>query len=151
MQLSETRYRKVVWIGGVYDLIVNLPFALPVLVSVHLATLEKFQAWLGFSGEFPVFDPFQLLFLNAFGSVAVIWALLRITKPEPLFGLTDGAMRAVLSSLMLYYLVAWNIPQIVILFLVPEIAFALAQLGGYGWYHQLKNDTKQVRQVVSRR
>ena len=151
MRLSETKYRKVVWIGGVYDLIVNLPFALPVLVSVHLATLEKFQAWLGFSGEFPVFDPFQLLFLNAFGSIAVIWAALRIAKPEPLFGLTDGAMRAVLSSLMLYYLVVWDIPQIVVLFLVPEIAFAVAQLGGYWLYQPLKNDTSGKIQVVSRR
>ena len=62
MQLSETKYRKIVWFGGIYDLIVNLPFALPVLVSVHLATVAKFQAWLGLSGDFPVFDPFQLFF-----------------------------------------------------------------------------------------
>ena len=142
MQLSETRYRKIVWIGGLYDLIVNLPFALPVLVSIHLETLATFQAWLGLSGEFPVFDPFHLLFVNVFGSVAVIWAVLRIARPEPLFGLTDGAMRAVLSSLMLYYLVVWNIPQIVVLFLVPEIAFAIAQLGGYWRYRQLRNTTK---------
>jgi len=136
MQLSGTRYRKIVWFGGIYDLIVNLPFALPVLVSVHLETMAKFQAWLGLTGEFPVFGPFQLLFLNVFGSVATIWAVLRIAKPEPLLGLTDGAMRAVLAGLMLYYLVVWNIPQIVVLFLMLEILFGVAQLGGYWLYRR---------------
>ena len=136
MQISETKYRKIVWFGAIYDLIVNLPFALPVLVSIHLATVAKFQAWLGLSGDFPVFDPFQLLFLNVFGSVATIWAILRIARPEPFLGLTDGAMRAVLAGLMLYYLVIWNIPQIVILFLIFEILFGVAQLGGYWLYRR---------------
>lgn len=131
MQFSEKKYRKIVWLGGIYDLIVNLPFALPIVVSMHLATVAKLQAWLGLRGEFPVFDPFQLLFLNVFGSVATIWAILRIAKPEPLFGLTDGAMRAVLSGLMLYYLLVWNVPQIVVLFLIFEVLFGVAQLGGY--------------------
>ena len=144
MPLSETSYRKVVWFGGLYDLIITLPFALPGLVSVQLETLAKIQAWLGLVGEFPVFDPFQLLFLNVFGSIAAIWGVLRIAKPEPMLGLTDGAMRAVLSGLMLYYLVAWNVPQIVVLFLVPEIALGVAQLGGY-WLYRRKV------QVVSRR
>lgn len=136
MQLSETKYRKIVWLGGIYDLIVNLPFALPSVVSMHLATVAKLQTWLGLSGEFPVFDPFQLLFLNVFGSVATIWAILRIAKPEPLFGLTDGAMRAVLSGLMLYYLLVWNVPQIVVLFLIFEVLFGVAQLGGYWFYRR---------------
>lgn len=81
MQLPETKYRKIVWLGGIYDLIVNLPFALPVVVSMHLASVAKFQAWLGLNGEFPAFDPFQLLFLNVFGSVATIWAILRNQNP----------------------------------------------------------------------
>lgn len=136
MQLSEVKYRKIVWLGGIYDLIVNLPFALPIVVSMHLATVEKLQAWLGLYGEFPVFDPFQLLFVNVFGSVATIWAILRIAKPEPLFGLTDGAMRAVLSGLMLYYLLVWNVPQIVVLFLIFEVLFGVAQLGGYWFYRR---------------
>ena len=136
MQLSEKRYGRVVWFGGVYDVIVNLPFALPGLVSAQLETLAKIQAWLGLAGEFPVFEPFQLLLLNVFGSVATIWGILRIAKPDPILGLTDGAMRAVLAGLMLYYLVAWNVPQIVALFLVFEILFGVAQLGGYWLYRQ---------------
>ena len=136
MQLSETKYRKIVWFGGIYDLIVNFPFALPVLASMHLETLATVQAWLGLSGAFPAFDPFQLLILNVFGSVATIWAILRIARPEPLFGLTDGAMRAVLAGLMLYYLLAWNIPQIVAVFFALEVLFGVAQLGGYRLYRR---------------
>ena len=136
MHMFENRYRKIVRFGGVYDLIATLPLALPGLVSMQLETLEKIQKGLGLSGQFPVFEPFQLFFLNLFGSLAVIWGVLRIIKPEPLLGLTDGIARAGLSGLMLYYLIVWNIPQVVVLFVVPEILFGIAQLGGYWRYRQ---------------
>lgn len=136
MNVTEKRYRKVVWFGGVYDLIVNIPFALPGLVVMHLDTMAKFQAWLGLTGQFPVFDPLHLFFLNVFGSVATIWSVLRIVKPEPVFGLTDGTMRAAIACLIGYYLFVWSIPQIVVLFIVPEVLFGIAQLGGYWLYHR---------------
>lgn len=136
MDTVERRYRAVVRSGGIYDVLVNLPLALPGLVVVQLDTLARLQVWLGLTGRFPVFDPFQLFFLNVFGSVATIWGILRIVKPDPVFGLTDGAMRAVISGLMVYYLVIWSIPQIVVLFLAPEILFGIAQLGGYGLYRR---------------
>lgn len=135
MDNFNKRYRKIVWFGGLYDLVVTFPFALPGLVGIQLETLEKVQGALGLAGEFPTFDPFQLFFLNLFGSIVTIWAVLRIAKPEPLFGLTDGIGRAVFSSLMLYYLVVWGIPQVVWLFVIPEILFGMAQLGGY-WLHR---------------
>lgn len=136
MHTFEKNYRKIVRAGGIYDVVATAPLALPGVVSVQLQTLEKIQQGLGLSGQFPVFDPFQLFFLNLFGSLAVIWGVLRIIKPEPLLGLTDGIARAVLSGLMLYYLVVWNIPQVVVLFIVPEILFGVLQLGGYWRYRR---------------
>lgn len=136
MHALEKNYRKIVRAGGIYDVVATFPLALPGLVSVQLQTLEKIQRGLGLSGQFPVFDPFQLFFLNLFGSLAVIWGVLRIIKPEPLLGLTDGVARAVLSGLMLYYLIVWDIPQVVVLFIVPEILFGIAQLGGYWLYRR---------------
>lgn len=136
MHTLEKNYWKIVRAGGIYDVVATVPLALPGLVSVQLQTLEKIQQGLGLSGQFPVFDPFQLFFLNLFGSLAVIWGVLRIIKPEPLLGLTDGIARAVLSGLMLYYLVVWNIPQVVVLFIVPEILFGIPQLGGYWLYRR---------------
>lgn len=65
-----------------------------------------------------------------------VWFVLRIVKPEPLFGLADGIARVAFSSLMIYYLVVWNIPQVVVMFLVPEILFGFAQLGGYWLYRK---------------
>lgn len=91
-------------------------------------------------GPFPVFHPFQLFFLNLFGSLVVVWAALRIAKPAPLFGLADGIARAAFSCLMLYYLLVWDIPQIVWLFVVPEILFGVTQLGGYWLYRQSQRD-----------
>lgn len=145
MQNFEKRYRRVVWFGGLYDFLVTFPFALPGLVGIQLATLEKVQGWLGLAGRFPVFDPFQLFFLNLFGSIVVIWAALRIAKPEPLFGLADGIARVMFSSLMLYYLAVWGIPQIVWLFVVPEIVFGVAQLGGYWLFRQSRRENIDCR------
>jgi hypothetical protein len=133
MQTAEKQYRKVVFVSGVYDLIVTFPFAVPGLVGVQLETLTKIQGWLGLTGEFPVFEPFHLFFLNLFGTIVTIWAALRIMRPEPLFGLADGIGRAAFSTLMLYYLLVWGIPRVVVLFLVPEVLFGVAQLLGYYW------------------
>jgi hypothetical protein len=122
--------------SGLYDLIVTFPFALPGMVSVQLLTLAKIQDSLGFSGQFPVFEPMHLFFLNLLGSIVTIWSVLRIVKPEPLFVLADGVGRAAFSSLMIYYLAVWSMPRIVVLFLVPEILFGAMQLGGYWWYRK---------------
>jgi hypothetical protein len=136
MWIPEMKYRKLVRVSAIYDLIVTFPFALPGLVGVQLATMVKLQEGLGLSGQFPVFEPVHLFFINLMGSIVTVWSVLRIVKPEPLFGFTDGIGRAVFSSLMLYYLVVWSIPQVVVLFLVPEVLFGIAQLGGYWLYRK---------------
>ena len=134
MQKFELAYRKLVRISAIYDLLMTFPFALPGLVSLQLATMVKIQGGLGLTGTFPVFEPAHLFFLNLLGSIVTVWSVLRIVQPDPLFGLADGIARAAFSSLMIYYLVVWSIPQVVVLFLVPEILFGVAQLGGYCWY-----------------
>lgn len=136
MKNFAVNYRKLVRVSGVYDLLVTFPFAVPGLVSIQLATMLKISEGLNLSGQFPVFEPAHLFFLNLFGSIVTIWSVLRILKPEPLFGLVDGIGRAVFSMLMLYYLVVWNIPQVVVLFLVPELLFGISQLLGYWLYRQ---------------
>ena len=136
MRISEMKYRKLVRASAIYDLIVTFPLALPGLVSVQLAAMVKLQEFLGLSGQFPVFEPVHLFFINLMGSIVTVWSVLRIVKPEPLCGFTDGIGRAVFSSLMLYYLVVWSIPQVVVLFLIPEILFGIAQLGGYWLYRK---------------
>jgi hypothetical protein len=132
MQVSEQQYRKIVWAGGLYDLVVTFPFAFPGIVLWQLNFLRTAQGWLGMIGEFPSFGPFHLFFVNLFGSIVAIWAVLRIIRPEPLFGLFDGIGRALFSAWMLYYLLVLHIPPIVFVFVVPEVLFGIAQLGGYG-------------------
>lgn len=131
MQNLVKRYRMLVRGCGLYDLVVTFPFALPGLATAQLELLGKVQGWLGLAGQFPAFGPTHLFFVNLFGIIAVMWAVLRIARPDPLFGLVDGLGRMAVSSLMLYYLVAWGIPQIVLLFLVPEFLLGIAQLGMY--------------------
>lgn len=134
MNTFEINYRKLVRYSGVYDLVVTFPFAIPGLVTLQLATLARLQGGLGLAGQFPIFEPAHLLFLNLFGTIVSVWSVLRIAKPEPLFGFADGIGRAAFSMLMIYYLVVWSVPQIVVLFVIPEVLFGIAQLGGY-WMH----------------
>jgi hypothetical protein len=131
MRVSEKQYRKIVWAGGLYDLLVTFPFAFPCVVIWQLSFLRTVQGWLGMTGEFPAFGPFHLFFVNLFGSIVTIWAVLRLIRPEPLFGLFDGIGRAAFLSWMLYYLLVWHVPPVVMLFVVPEVLFGIAQLGGY--------------------
>lgn len=86
MHLSEKQYRKIVWVGGLYDLLVTFPLARPGVAILQLSFLRTVQGWLGMNGEFPDFGPFHLFFVNLFGSIVTIWAVLRLIRPEPLFG-----------------------------------------------------------------
>ena len=50
--------------------------------------------------------------------------------PGAAFWLLDGIGRAVFSAWMLYNLLVWHVPAVVMLFVVPEVLFGIAQLGG---------------------
>ncbi len=125
------RYKTIVRIGGVYDLAVTFPFAIPYLASIQIALLASLNQYLGFSGTIPVFEPLHLLFINLFGTIVSFWSILRIHKGEPIFGLYDSMGRFLFSSLMIFYLLQYHVSQVVVLFLIPEIIFGIIQLYGY--------------------
>ncbi|HLG23293.1 MAG TPA: hypothetical protein VI382_10795 [Candidatus Manganitrophaceae bacterium] len=134
MKGFEKNFRRVVWAGALYDLIVVAPYAFPVLVDWQIEFLTGLHKKLGLAGSIPPFEPTHLFFLNLFGSVVVVWAALRLVRPEPLFGLFDGFGRALFSAWMLYYLIVWQITYLVVVFLIPEMIWGIVQLGGYWIY-----------------
>lgn len=142
------RYKTIVRIGGVYDLAVTFPFAVPYLVSTQIALLASLNQYLGFSGTIPAFEPLHLLFINLFGTIVSFWSILRIHKGEPIFGLYDGVGRFLFASLMIFYLLHYHVSQIVILFLVPEIIFGIIQLYGY-WRLQRSENKLRLEQYES--
>jgi len=121
--VSPINYRRLVRSSAIYDLIVTAPFATPwTFVWVHefLGTLEPL----------PEFQAAHMLFANLLGSLVVVWAGLRIWRPEPLFGLTDAVARGLFFTWQVYFLVQ-GVAIFVALFAAFELAFGLAQAWGY--------------------
>lgn len=119
-------YLRVVRASAWYDLIVTAGFATPwtyTLVHDALSSLCDALGW----DVLPELDPWQALYANLLGSVVLVWATLRITRPLPTHGLFDGIARTLFSVWMAYAL-AQGASHILWLFLGVEVAWGIAQL-----------------------
>lgn len=129
--MNTITYRKIVRASAVYDILVTFPFALPGLAVWNLAQIKTLHTSFAFSGSLPDFAPFHLFFVNLMGSLVMVWSILRVYMPEPIFGLYDSFARVLFSSWMLYYLLLHNVTGVLWLFIVPEISWGVIQIYGY--------------------
>ncbi|WP_295806280.1 hypothetical protein [uncultured Nitratireductor sp.] len=83
---------------------------------------------LGF-GELPVLGVYAVLFANFFGTVVVIWSIVRLVSDDPRLGIHDGIARLAFSTWMIVALFSGATP-LIWFFLVPEITFGVLQLTG---------------------
>ncbi|MEG1113473.1 MAG: hypothetical protein RSE46_00515 [Janthinobacterium sp.] len=123
--LSVSAFRRVVRASAIYDVFMIAPCTTPwtfLLMREHLNTLN-----LALGGApLPVFGPFHLLISSLLGSVVMVWSVLRMLDPQPRFGRYDAAARYLFSTWMAWALLVTGQP-LLWLFLVPELAFGLAQ------------------------
>ena len=123
--LSVSAFRRVVRASAIYDVLMIVPFTTPwtfLLMREHLNTLN-----LALGGApLPVFGPFHLLISSLLGSVVMVWSVLRMLDPQPRFGRYDAVARYLFSTWMAWALLVTGQP-LLWLFLVPELAFGLAQ------------------------
>lgn len=123
--LSVSAFRRVVRASAIYDVLMIAPFTTPwtfLLMREHLNTLN-----LALGGApLPVFGPFHLLISSLLGSVVMVWSVLRMLDPQPRFGRYDAVARYLFSTWMAWALLVTGQP-LLWLFLVPELAFGLAQ------------------------
>lgn len=124
--ISETSYRRIVSAGGWYDIVVTAPLATPWTFAAFLGFFASAQAALGAPGETPPYSAGLALFANLMGTVVLIWSVLRIRSPERRFGRYDAVGRGLFAIWMLYA-VLHGANALAAVFLVPEIAFGLAQ------------------------
>ncbi len=123
------RLERVQISSSIYDYFAAGIFAFPVIASWYLgSTLHNTHDIIGASGNYPVFDPLHLLFVNLFGAFAVMWSTLSIIKPEPVFGLCDGFLRLYYACIMCLYVLFWSTTSILIVFIVVEIFWGSWQL-----------------------
>lgn len=118
------RYKQLVRVSAVYDLVVTAAFATP-------WTFHAVHQLLGQISPLPAFEPLHVLFANLLGSIVVVWSLLRIRDPQPVFGLFDSFARGLFCTWQVYYLVGMDGSPIVWVFAVFEFAFGVIQAYGY--------------------
>lgn len=122
--MSSHRYRQWVRAGAIYDLIVTAPFATPWSFSlVHTV--------LGTLSPLPAFEPLHVFFANLLGSIVVMWAVLRIRRPEPVLGLFDAFGRILFFTWMIYYLVGYHVTPVLWGFAAFEFFWGAVQLYGF--------------------
>ena len=134
-------YRRLVRTSAVYDLIATAAFATP-------WTFQLVHQLLGQVSPLPAFEPLHVLFANMLGSIVVVWSILRIRHPEPLYGLYDAFARVLFFTWQLYYLLAMQGAPLVWLFAVPELTFGLLQGYGYWLLRKVQTGTPTQCKVV---
>jgi hypothetical protein len=125
------KYRTLVQLSALYDLLITFPFAFPKLCELQIDALKQLHDKLGLAGSIPDFHPIHYFFINLMGSLVVVWSALRIKYPQPILGLFDSFSRFMFSGLMLYYLLVLKVTGLLWFCLVPEIAWGVVQMYGY--------------------
>ncbi|MBW8843620.1 MAG: hypothetical protein JF607_01425 [Burkholderiales bacterium] len=122
---STRRFLRVVWFSALYDLIVTAPFATPWTFELSRTQFSAINVALG-GQPLPAFDAFHTLFALLMGSVALVWAVLRLRGPTVQFGRYDAAARMLFGLWMGWALWQTGAP-VMLLFIVPEVSWAAAQ------------------------
>ncbi|MFI5298286.1 MAG: hypothetical protein ACHREM_09330 [Polyangiales bacterium] len=129
--MTHLRYRRLVSVSALYDLVVTLPFATPFTARATLDLVATLHARLGLPGEAPpAFATTHVFFATLFGTVVVLWSIFRLRHPRPEVGLFDGIGRVVFVAWMAWAL-ASGASRLLFAFVVPEACFGAAQLIGY--------------------
>jgi len=131
ISLSQ-RLSRIVWLGALWDLLLTLPFATTWTAQAMIDLLRLLQMSLGLSGELPVFEPMHLIFVNLFGTVVTLWALIRLRDPQPHYGLADGIGRLAFAGWMALYLWGYGGTQLLGAYLVFELIWSGAHL--HAWW-----------------
>jgi len=101
------------------DLLVTGCLAVPPLARALFATLAPAMP-----------DPggFAWLFVSLTGVLGVLWAVVRLARPTRWLGWADAAGRAWVGALILWSVVAGDVPRVLLLFVATEWGGTLAQV-----------------------
>lgn len=126
--IPTQRLRRTIWWSALYDLLVTLLFATPWTAQLVIGLFASLHTGLDLPGQFPAFAPLHLFFVNLFGTIVVLWAVVRLRDPQPHFGLIDSAGRFLFSVWMTTYLLGYGSSALLVAFLIPEVVWCVVQL-----------------------
>ena len=123
-RMFEARYRKIVQASAFYDVLVTAPFATP-------WTFAWTHGLLGQLAPLAPFEPIHVLFANMMASLILVWSVLRLRHPHPVFGLYDSLTRFLFLVWELYFLLFLGVSPVLWMFAAFEFVWLVIQLVGY--------------------
>ena len=119
-------YRRIFLASAWYDLVVTAVFATPWTLALLYALLATIHRALGL-GPLQLLPPEGVLYANFFGSVVIVWAVLRLRSGLVWLARYDAAARFMFSAAMIHALISGASP-LLWGFLVIELTFGILQL-----------------------
>ena len=122
-----SKHKNVIrfWAGS--DLLVTGLLAFPPIATAFLEALLTVNTWFGGQVGPQSLSPFGLLFVCVSGSLGVVWAVARILRPTWCLGMIDTVARLWVGGLIAYFVFSYDVPAILLLFVLTEWAGSLHQ------------------------
>lgn len=128
MNLRPCSYKTVIKISGIYDIVLLIPFFIPLITPEVFSLINKIHIALSLNGDQLILSPASFLFVNIMAAISILWGTIRFISPTKLNLLADTIIRLVISLLMLYYLLTQNVSEIIWIFLTGELSWAIVQV-----------------------
>ncbi len=124
--LCYKNYLKIVRISAWYDIVISVAFATPWSFALLIGSLSQLHDGLGLSGQMPVAGIYETLFANFFGTVVVIWSIVRLRQTSVFLGRLDGVARLLFAAWQVNALMS-GASSLITAFLVVELVFGVIQ------------------------
>ncbi|TCL08910.1 hypothetical protein BXY66_0951 [Shimia isoporae] len=123
--MTPTTFQKIYWFSAYYDLVVTWPYATPITLALFWSALGGAHSAFGLA-PLPDLNAYATLFANFFGTVVLVWSVLRLRKNDPALARYDAVGRWLFSAWMINALLNGASP-VLWGFLAIELAFAVLQ------------------------
>jgi hypothetical protein len=123
--LTRDTFQRIYRISAWYDILVTWPYATPLTLAWMWGFLNGAHAAAGLA-PLPELSPYGVVFANFFGTVVLIWSVLRLRLNDSRLARYDAAARWLFSAWMLNALLAGASP-LIWGFLAIELSFAVLQ------------------------
>ena len=123
--LSHAQFHRLYRISAWYDLLITWPYATAFTLALLWQLMDGLHASFGLP-PLLVLSPYAILFGNFFGTIVVLWSLLRLKLDDPQLARWDAVGRWMFSAWMINALLNGASPLIGV-FLTLELGFAVLQ------------------------
>lgn len=125
--MDAKRFRLIVRLSALYDLIVTAAFMTPWSFSLVHWAVSALDAGLNVPGSVAPADTLTVLLANLLGSVVVVWALARLHTGSALLGRYDALARLLFATWQINAMAA-GLTLVILPLTVFEILFGFLQL-----------------------